>query len=85
MHGVTGFLLVLSLVVAAVGAVMSIMDRARDFKVKWEQMKSTERKDEGVEIVRGGGYVRFCDGGLGAGWRIALVHSGRYGMDVVSR
>lgn len=50
-HGVTGFLLVLSLVVAAVGCVMSIMDNVRDFRVKWRQMKSTERKDKGVQAV----------------------------------
>ena len=51
LHRVIGFLLVLSIVLAAVVCVMGIMDHVRDFRVKWKQMKRTERKDKGVQTV----------------------------------
>lgn len=50
LHGVTRFLLVLSLVLAAVGCVMSIMYHVRDFKIEKKRI-DIEIKNKGVDSV----------------------------------
>lgn len=51
LHGVTGVLLVLTLVLVGIGATLNMMDSAREVKRNWEQKKSVGRNGKGVESV----------------------------------